>query len=306
MTARGPAGVFGKIRAQGDFLRLNVAEPVALSLMRWLEDGNEALHRAGVRLHPEPLAFVFRLADGDRALVGAMAPGEDKVGRSFPLAAFAPTSARELARDFPLVPALYRPFLDGVRTLLAEAPNLTAAQIAERLSLLPGPSDATAGEAWSREAAGERAAALLLRLFGEPAEGQRYYAFHTFQLACQQVRGRDPGRTNIALDCPCAHEQDAWPWLELSRRALGWLMPPPFFWRGGPAPALVISLGAPPPSMLLALSEDGRGSQKIWPLKTRQRPAVTQAQNALPAAQLAAIDRPEITVGELLDSLAPS
>jgi type VI secretion system protein ImpM len=286
---------------------VNAAEPVALSLVRWLEDGNEALHRAGVRLHPEPLGFVFRLADGDRALVGAIAPGEDKVGRSFPLAAFAPASARELARDFPLVPALYRPFLDGARALLAQAPDLTAAQIAERLSLLPlpGPSDATAGEAWSREAAGERAAALLLRLFGEPAEGQRYYAFHTFQLACQQVRGRDPGRTNIALDCPCSHEQDAWPWLELSRRALGWPVPPPFFWRGGPAPALVISLGTPPPSMLLALS-DGRESQRIWPLKTRQRPAVSQAQKALPAAQIAAIDGQEITVGELLDSLSPA
>jgi type VI secretion system protein ImpM len=301
-------GLFGKIRAHGDFVRVNASDPASQSLVRWLEDGNETLHRSGAKLSPSPLGFLYRAAEDDRALIGALAPGEDKVGRAFPLAIFAAASAQKLARDYPLVPALYRLFVDAASALLLEAPALTTAQLVERLRRLPlpGPGDANAGEAWSREAGREPAVAVLQRLFGEPADGQRYYAFHTFQLACRNVHGKDPGRSNIALDCPCSAEGDVWAWLELSRRALAWPVPPPFFWRLGAAPALVISLGAPPPGLLALFAATARESAKIWPLKTRQRPAIEQAQKALPAAQLAAIDRQDLTVVQLLDSLSPT
>jgi type VI secretion system protein ImpM len=303
MSAHGPIGLFGKIPAQADFLRVNASDPAALALVRWLEEGNDALYRAGARLSAEPLGFLFPSFCGDRALVGAIGPGSDKVGRSFPLAVFVP--ARDLAGTFPLVPVLYRAFLDAARELLAAAAELAPPQIGERLSRLPlpGPSDAAAALTWAREAGGERARDLQQRLFTELPEGQQYYAFRTFQVACQPLRGRDPGRVNLALDCPCAREGDAWVWLELGRRALGWPQPPPFFWRGGAAPGLVLSLGAPPPAILPFLSAPPRESQRIWPLKTRQAPAVASARKALSAAQLATMERSDVTVDELVASL---
>ncbi len=301
----GPVGLFGKIPAQGDFLRVNASDPAALALVRWLEDGNEALHRGGAKLGPEPLGFLFRSPEGDRALVGALGPGTDKVGRSFPLTVFVSVAGRDLAAVFPIVPVLYRPLLEAARTLLAEAPGLTAPQVAGRVSQLPlpGAGDVAGAQDWARQAGRESARDLQRRLFGEPTEGQQYYAFRTFQTASQPVRGRDPGRVNLALDCPCVHEVDAWVWLELARRTLGWPLPPPFFWRDGASRALLLSLGAPPPALLPFLSATPRESQKIWPLRTRQAPAIAAARKALPPAHLAALDRPDVTVEDLVTSL---
>ncbi|MFL5410962.1 MAG: hypothetical protein ACJ79D_06260, partial [Myxococcales bacterium] len=67
MTAAAPAavanpcaiGVLGKIRAQGDFLRINASDPAVLPFARFLEDGNELLHEANTELAPEPIGFVF-------------------------------------------------------------------------------------------------------------------------------------------------------------------------------------------------------------------------------------------------------
>lgn len=308
MSAQEKAGVFGKIRAQGDFLRVNASGPAALALVRWMEDCNEALHRASTVLSAEPLRFVFPDSRGEQVLIGALAPGRDKVDRAFPLAVFTWSPAAALGAKFPLVPAIYRGFLDAAATLVSEAPGLAPAVLTQRLRLLPlpDPADTASAEEWSQRAGAEKSVAALQRLFGEAADGQRYYAFSTFEGACRNARGGAPGRPNIALDCPCTVEGDVWAWLELTRRALAWPSPPPFFWRTGTAPALVISLGAPPAGLLLLFAQAARESQKIWPLKTRQRPAVDQAQRSLPPAHLAAIDRQDLTVRELVDSLFPS
>ena len=298
--------LFGKVRSQGDFLRINISDPAMPELVRFLEDGNEALHQAGAQLEAEPLRFVFASSASTRLFLGALGPGMDAVGRSFPLAIFASLKGRDLKDAFPLVPKLYQGFLEQAGALIGEAKELTAGQIAERLPRveLPPPSDLPAAELFAREASNERAPDLLRRLFGEAPQGQQYYAFHTFQVACQAARGSHPGRVSIALDCPCGREADSWVWLELARRILQWPLPPPFFWRGGPRPGLVLSVGAPPPSILPFLGAPARGNQRIWPLRTQHPVAIMAARKALSAAQLLAIDSQQSKVEELIASLS--
>jgi type VI secretion system protein ImpM len=304
--ARPAIGVFGKIRAQGDFLRINASDPALPAFGRWLEDGNEMLHQAATPLGPEPIGFVFSAPESGRALVGGLGPGIDSVGRAYPLVVFAALSGRDLCNAFCLVPFLYRNFLQVAAALLREAPDLPARQIAERLAglALPGASDLAAAESIARDARRERARELEQRLFGDPASGQRYYAFRTFQVGCGPLRGRDPGRVNVALDCPCEREADFAIWLELAQRLLQWPSPPSFFFRGGARPALVISLGAPPPAVLPFFAAAPRGNQKIWPLTTQQPAAVSAARKSLSTSQLLAIDGPDGTVEELIASLS--
>jgi type VI secretion system protein ImpM len=304
--ARPAIGVFGKVRAQGDFLRINASDPALPAFAHFVEDGNELLHQAATPLGPEPIGFVFSAPESGRALVGGIGPGIDLVGRAYPLAIFAALPGRDLCNAFPLVPSLYRNFLQAACALLREAPDLPARQIAERITSLPlpGPSDLAAAESIAQEARSERARELQHRLFGDPASGQHYYAFRTFQVACRPVRGQDPGRINLALDCPCDREADASVWLDLARRLLQWRTPPSFFFRGGARPALVISLGAPPPAVLPFFAAAPRGNQKIWPLTTQQPAAVFAARKSLPTSQLLAIDGPDATVGELVASLS--
>jgi type VI secretion system protein ImpM len=308
-TAQKPAiGIFGKIRAQGDFLRINASDPALPAFARWLEDGNELLHQAGTPLGPDPIGFVFSAPETGRALVGVLGPGIDSVGRAYPLAVFAALPGRDLCNTFPGVPFLYRDFLQAAGALLREAPDLPARQIAERLAGLavPGPSDFAAAEAIEREARAERARDFARRLFGDPAGGQHYYAFRTFQVGCRPLRGRDPGRVNVALDCPCEREADFAIWLELAKRLLQWPSPPGFFFRVGARPSLVLSLGGPPPAVLPFFAAAPRGNQKIWPLITQQPAAVSAARQALSSPQILAIDGPDTTAGELIATLSAS
>jgi type VI secretion system protein ImpM len=299
-------GVLGKIRAQGDFLRINATDPAVPAFARFLEDGNELLHEAGTQLDPEPIGFVFAAPETGRVLVGGLGPGIDSVGRPYPLAVFEALSARELSHSFPLVPSLYGGFLVAAGGLVREAPDLSPPEIVGRLAdiPLPGSFDLAAAESTARESRRERAAELSRRLFGDPASGQRYYGFHTFQTACRLARDRDPGRVNVALHCPCERESDAGVWLTLARAILRRPSVPSFFFRGPPRPALVLSLGSPSPALLSYFAASPRGHQKIWPLTTQQPAAIAAARKALPASQLLVIDAAFATVDELICALS--
>ena len=47
-------GVYGKIPAQGDFVRINAADAAAQSLDQWVQESLDAMQRVGVELPPGP------------------------------------------------------------------------------------------------------------------------------------------------------------------------------------------------------------------------------------------------------------
>jgi type VI secretion system protein ImpM len=306
VTSFGAIGFFGKTSAQGDFVRLGVADEQAQKLARWLEEASEACHRAGAALPARPLRFAFRPAGAARLQIGALLASADKVGRTFPLAVFTAVDGPELAQGFPALPAAARTFLGAVEALLADGIALPAGELADRVRRLVPPPPAALAEAQAAarvEVEGEEAQAFFGRLLGDPARGERHYALRTLLLACEKVRGREPTRAEVVLDAPLEGPGDAHAWLELARRALGWPAPPPFFWREGPAGRLLLPLGAPPGAVLPAFAEPPRDNPKIWPLRTAQASAVEASRKAL-GAKAAVIDRPGATVGELLAALS--
>jgi type VI secretion system protein ImpM len=304
MLPQGAIGWFGKLPAQGDFVRAGVADPLVQRFAVWLEEASEACHRAGAR-PAAPVRFAFRPPGELRLLVGALRDSVDRAGRVFPMALFAAADARGLATGFPDLPAAWAGFLGAAEDLLSGMAGLEAAAFAERARRLPLPQAgdlAAAVEAGRGRDAGP-AAPVLERLFGAASAGGHLYALGTFRTACGKVRGREPARAEVALDCPVASPGDERSWLELARRALGWPAPPPFLWGDGSAPRLLLCLGLPPAAALLPFGTPERDHPKIWPLRTAQPAAVEAARKALgPAA--AELGRAGLTVGELIATLS--
>jgi type VI secretion system protein ImpM len=299
MIQHGPIGLFGKIPAQGDFFRLHVGDPAAQALVSWLQDAIEPVYRARLPLPAVPVRFLFRAPGVGSALVGVLGASVDRVGRAFPLCAFVPVQVGAVARSFPVLPAAYRAFTDAAAALVADAATLDGAALGARAGSLPLPAPgamATAEEAARRDAATEPLPAMLGRLFGDLPAGAAGYALGTFDAAARPVRGREPARATLALDCPAERDLDLWTWLELARRTLSWAAPPPFFWSPGIPGRIVISLGGPAPGLLAHLCDPARPGPRIWPLRTLQPAAIETARKGLAPALQRALDAPDGSV----------
>lgn len=293
MTATANVGLFGKLPSQGDFFRLNVADPAAQALVGWLQEAIEPVYRARLPLPRTPVRFLFRAPPAETALVGVMAASVDRVGRAFPLCAFARMPARDLASAYPAVGGALRPFLDAAQALLESAAELGGEALAAKVLALtpPGAADlAAAADLARRTAATEPAAELARRLFGDLPAGAAAYALSTLEAATRPVRSREPARAALALDCPVERDVDGWAWLELVRRSLGWSFPPPFFWTAGSPGRILVSLGAPGPAVLVHLCDPDRPGPKVWPLRTTQAPAIEAARRSVPQAALGVLE----------------
>jgi type VI secretion system protein ImpM len=307
MDASGAVGLFGKIPALGDFFRLNVADPAAQRLVAWLQEAIEPVYRARLPLPDRPVRFLFRTSDAPAALVGTMVASADKVGRPFPLCAFAQLPAGAVAAAFPAVPASHAAFLDAAEALLAGAAGLDGAALAAgaRGLPVPPPSAVAGAEGAARGAAARtRAADLVQRLFGDLPPGAILYALSTLDAAVRPVRGREPPRAALVLDGPAETDVDRWAWLELARRGLGWSGPPPFFWTAGAPGRLVLSLGGAGPAVLVHLCDPVHPGQKVWPLRTLQPAAIEAARKAVPPGAVRLLDGADGSVEALVAAAA--
>ncbi|HTT72231.1 MAG TPA: type VI secretion system-associated protein TagF [Anaeromyxobacteraceae bacterium] len=302
------AGLFGKLPAYGDFVRVRAAEPAARAFAAWLSEGYEAARQGGVHRGPEPVRFLYRPSALEGVLLGVLADSADKVGRRFPLAVFTQARASELAIAYPALPAAARAFLDAATTLVQGAGELLPADLPARLDALPVPAVASLpGEVQkARDLASRgRGHEVLARLFGDLARRQHHYAWHCFKSACAPVRQREPSSASVVLDCPGREDQDRFAWLELARRELSWAAPPSFAWREGERPRLALSLGPFPVALYGLLCDDGRRDGKLWPLTTAQPAALAAADRALGAAVVALLDRTDLSLLDLIAALSP-
>lgn len=292
-------GVFGKLPAHGDFFRFNVADPAAQAMIGWLQEAIGPVYQAGQKL-PATARFFLRFGQTPSALVGAMVPGVDKVGRIFPLSIYAHVPAAAFAAHYPAVPGLYRGFSDAALELLAGATSGDGPALGAKASALTLPGEgelATTAASLEGSGGAEKLAAFAGRLFGEVGVGGLAYALATLEAATKQVKGREPARAPLALDCPAQSAADAWLWLELCRRALGWKAAPPFFWTDE---RVVISLGAPPAGLLAYLADPARPQNVVWPLRTDQPQAIEAARAKLGPALRTPLDSPDAEVRSLL------
>ncbi|MDC0711164.1 type VI secretion system-associated protein TagF [Stigmatella sp. ncwal1] len=301
-------GVVGKAPFHADFIRINAASALSLQLHRWLTEGVEAAHAERCDLPSGVVSFLFTAPKEQNVLLGVLAPSMDGVGRQFPLAVFAELSAPAVAdRLAPLLTAC-RPFLSEGAALLRAAPGMDLETLtrAVRELPLPRPEELAAAERYLQRQWAERRGKELLEPLGPPDElpGGFYYALHTFLLACTGERDRQQAAANVILECPLNPALGPGVWLELAARLLRWpSMPPAFAW-SEEGQRLLLCLGATVPELFLLLARPGRGSSRLWPLRTSLASAIERARRSLSGTQLRLIDSPTASLEELLHALS--
>jgi type VI secretion system protein ImpM len=302
---RDALGVYGKIPAQGDFVRINASDQAAQSLDVWIQEGLETLHRMGVPFPAEPLYFLHHGHPSLPATVGAMIASHDSVGRVYPMTVFARVDPAWLATRWSGAPLGYGLFLRDATRILHDLARADAQLLGAwtRNLRLPSAHDLAQVDVVCMHALQNFTGAQVLpRMTGDPNAATCWYALKTAVDACDTARTR-PSRTPIVLDGPLTGDLDLFAWLELMRRRLQGAFVPTVLWRES-APARMLACVGPPSGVLLRyLVNPEDNAPQHWPLWTNRADAVAQARLALSPAHQAAIAQWNAPLESLLSAL---
>ena len=301
-------GAFGKVPAAGDFVSLGAGSGVSQALQSWLQQENDHLASKRQAVPAAPIRFVFRDPNGG-ALVGALGPSRDQVGRTFPLAIYTHVDAHTAMPRFSALPTAFDAFLDGACQTITDAAQMPLQTLAARISglHLPGAAELRDAALWTHEALGATPGNVLLEhLFGPVAQGVHYHGLNMMRTACQQCHGRDPGKASIIVECHAGDDVQIAFWLCLAEGLLGWsAAPPAFFWTdvSSQDSRLLLCLGAPPMGLLHYLADPSVSADRLWPTRTTAAAAIEAGRNALGSAQRQALEPPAPTAAGLLAAL---
>jgi type VI secretion system ImpM family protein len=294
------AGLYGKIPAERDFVRINAGDFQQAALDQWFQEGVECLHTDRTRLPIEPTHFLLIAPSGD-AFVGGFMPGEDAVGRNFPLVISVRLEARSPVEALPLLPSIFGPFYEAATTVAEAARGLTAQDLAAQVD-------------WLKETLKQSAPALPLNellagssffelrvAIGSLNEGGGY-ALHTLATACEQASTKPPetAKQTVVLECPTPTDGMRAFWLELIRRKLRpGTATPSVMWTPS---RLLVALGPAPAQMLAFLANPEHKSQRFWPLHTTSVAANEKAVQALSPAQSQLLGSGQASLADVLET----
>lgn len=298
-SANPVVGVYGKIPAQADFVRCNVGELTRLGLDRWFQEAHEVVHSERSRLPDEPSFFALAPAGSRSVVLGAMVPGQDAVGRTFPVIVFAALDAASVP-DFALVPLAYAGFYEAAAVLLNDAATMTVSDLgaqAQALSPLLVPESTADVVSLLRR---EQVAPLGLSLGGLPHGAA--YALRTLLSACERARSAGNAATGVVtVDGPAPTDAARLLWLEIVRRRLGWRdAVPSFAWTRRNSTRLLVCLGPPATGLLSFLANSRHKSNRFWPLRTEVDAALEAALAALTPDQRRVLESPGASLADLL------
>ncbi len=292
------AGLYGKIPAERDFVRINAGDFQQAALDRWFQEGVECLHAEHTRLPDEPTHFLL-IAPGGDAFVGGFMPGEDAVGRNFPLVVSVRLEAHKLDEALPLLPSIFGPFYEAAATVAEAARGLSAQDLAAQVD-------------WLKETLKQSAPALPLDellagssffelrvAIGALNEGGAY-ALHTLTTACEQASTKPPesAKQTVTVECPTPTDGMRAFWLELICRKLRQgAVAPSVMWTQS---RLLVALGPAPPQMLAYLANPEHKSQRFWPLRTNVVAANEKAAQALSPTQLQLLESGQASLAAVL------
>jgi type VI secretion system ImpM family protein len=291
--------VYGKVPAQADFARVNVGDLTRLGLDRWFQEAHEVVHAERGRLPEEPAHFVISPAGSRAVVLGALVPGQDAVGRSFPVIVFAALDAASVP-DYALIPQAYAAFYEGAAALLGSAASMTVADLsaqAQGLTTLLTPQHTADVVSLLRR---EPVAPLGLALGGLPHGAA--YALRTLLSACERARSAGHSPSGVAtVDGPSPTDAARLLWLEVARKRLGWRDGiPSFLWTRRDSYRLLVSLGPPATGLLSYLANSRHKSNRFWPLRTDVDAALDAALAALAPDQRRVLESPAATLADLL------
>lgn len=304
-------GVFGKLATAGDFVAHNASLPVGRTLQEWLVGEVEQLAAKRKHLPAVPVKFLIRDPNGASACIGAFAPSRDRVGREFPLCAFSYVDVPVATHRFPSLAVAYEPFLEAAAQVVSEAPSTTLdlGGVLGRIDAIaqPSPTQLEDARVWTHQSLDATGGQTILEaLFGPLAEAGGMHGMHMFTTACAQVRGSDPSRATMVLDCPCTDDVQLVFWLRLAYELLAWgRAPPSVFWTGpgGPSSRLLLVLGPPTAGVLHYLSDATVAAEKLWPIRPAPGASMDASRHGLSPARVRALSVPPPTAAALLASI---
>lgn len=303
-------GIYGKLPSQGDFFRLNASDQSAQALDIWVQEGLDALHRAGLSLPQHPVYFLHFTTSPQQIAptLGVLYPSHDSAGRVYPLVIFSRTDLQWMASRFSAAPTAYGIFLRDAAQLASMASRLDGPALTAQASRLrlPSPSDLATVDGVCRHVLDQTASSTVhLRLFGPPTAGLRYYAFRTVIDAADGARNRT-ARNTVTLDLPLGGDVDLFVWLELLRRRLSGVnfLPSVVWVEESPAPRALVSLGAASGTMLRWLTRPDPSAMALWPATTQRPEAIHQAWQALAPHHRQALDVFDISLETLVSTLS--
>jgi type VI secretion system ImpM family protein len=284
-------GVYGKIPAQADFVRCNVGELTRLGMDRWFQEAHEVVHGERGRLPAEPAYFAITPTGTRSTLLGVLVPGQDAVGRSFPIICFAVLDSAALS-EFPLIPQAYAAFYEAAAALVEAAGTMTVADVNAQAQSLAGTLNPERTADVVSLLRREHAAPLGLSLGGLPHGAA--YAFRTLLTGCERARSASHAATGVVtVDGPSPTDASRLLWLELVHRRLGWRDAiPSFLWTRRDSSRLLVSLGPPATGLLSYLANPRHKSGRFWPLRTDVDSALDAALAALTPDQRRVLESP--------------
>lgn len=302
--------MFGKIPAMGDFVSVGATSPIDQAFQDWLQRENDYLASKRRHMSTAPVRFIYRSDAGPGILVGALLTSRDQVGRSFPLAIYTSVDVHTALPKFSALPAAFTPFLDGaVELLLGSDTRELQGLVADLQGLhLPSASEVRDAQLWTREALEATPGQVILEaLFGPLSGGMHYHGVNMFRTGCAQVRGRDPGKAPIILECPASDDVQLAFWLCMAEGLLGWTQAPPtLMWTdvGSSDSRLLLGLGGAPLGLLDFVADPAVVADRLWPIRTSSQASVEAGRKALSPNALQALDPPAPTAATLADALA--
>jgi type VI secretion system ImpM family protein len=293
------AGLYGKIPAERDFVRINAGDFQHAGLDQWFQQGVEGLHAERIFLRDEPTHFLLISPTTGDTFVGGFMPGEDAVGRHFPLVISVRLEARKLLEALPIFSQIFGPFFEAATTVAEAARGLSAQDLAAQVDWLKQTLEQGNPALPLDELLAGSSFFELRVAIGSLSEGGGY-ALHTLTTACEQATAKpaESAKQTITVECPTPTDGMRAFWLELVRRRLGpGAATPSLMWTSS---RLLIALGPPPPQMLSFLANPEHKSQRYWPLRTTSPAANEKAVQSLTPAQSQLLSSGQASLADVL------
>jgi type VI secretion system protein ImpM len=296
-------GLFGKIPAERDFVRVNAGAFLRAGLDRWFQEGVEQLQRERTRLPAEPAHFLLSPAAGAPVFVGVLAPGEDALGRAFPVIIFAALDSQLVVENFPLLPMWLAGFCEASARLATATQALTTTQLASEIDTLASSLRLAVHVPDINALLLQSSCSELCAALGGSCEAAAY-ALTTPITACAQAKAPGSPARVLVLDCPAATDELRAFWLELVRRHLDTEAQMPSFLWTRESNRLLVALGPPPSLMLAYLADPDHKGSRRWPLRTVSQSARANAIQKLSPTQSQVLAAENASLADVLHVFA--
>jgi type VI secretion system protein ImpM len=213
---------FGKLPFHSEFIRYNLATRETGAFEKWLQEAVASITRSHPKGWPPvyrsfPLHhFVLSGSEQETSLIGTLSSSQDKTGRIYPFATFAPVGGVAFQENRATLPLVHRSFFKGSESLIESTPGMTS------IPPLTGKLDALTTETppyQSRELVAQQIRLLETIPMGRfwnglqspVTERERFWC--AFYNVMKSVQKRGPSRNNWGIRIPIPPAEDQTPFV---------------------------------------------------------------------------------------------